>query len=111
MDSLSDILKRARAEGWAVGHFNASNLEQMRVICRVCRELKSPAIIGTSEGERSHIGLLEAVALRQALRLAPINSMSVVQHVGARAGLLRRAELERYLAEAPADYLPKAISR
>ncbi|RJQ36728.1 class II fructose-bisphosphate aldolase [Candidatus Parcubacteria bacterium] len=68
MESLSDILKRARTEGWAVGHFNASNLEQMRVICRVCRDLKSPAMIGTSEGERDHMGLAEAVALRSALR-------------------------------------------
>ena len=65
---LGEILARANQEGWATGHFNASTLEQMRVICRVCRKLKSPAIIGTSEGEREHIGLLEAVALRQALR-------------------------------------------
>ena len=37
-------------------------------ICRVCQELQSPAMIGTSEGERKHIGLLEAVALRKALQ-------------------------------------------
>jgi len=64
---LNEILERATREHWAVGHFNASNLEQMRVICRVCRELGSPAMIGTSEGERDHIGLYEAVALRAAL--------------------------------------------
>ncbi len=68
MSSLNEILQRATKEGWAAGHFNASTLEQMRVICRVCKELGSPAIIGTSEGEREHMGLLEAVALRQALR-------------------------------------------
>lgn len=68
MPTLPEFLQRATAEGWATAHFNASNLEQMRVICRVCRELKTPAIIGTSEGEREHIGLLEAVALREALR-------------------------------------------
>ena len=65
---LQEILNRATREGWATGHFNASTLEQMRVICRVCKELRSPAIIGTSEGERQHLGLLEAVALRQALK-------------------------------------------
>lgn len=68
MRSLNEILQQATRERWATAHFNASNLEQMRVICRVCKELGSPAIIGTSEGERGHIGLLEAVALRSALR-------------------------------------------
>ena len=66
--SLQEILQRAYQDNWATGHFNISTLEQMRVICRVCQELKSPAIIGTSEGERKYIGLLEAVAMRDALR-------------------------------------------
>ncbi len=66
--TLDEILGRATKEKWATGHFNVSNLEQMRVVCRVAKELGSPAIIGTSEGERKHIGLLEAVALRDAFR-------------------------------------------
>lgn len=66
--NLKEILSRATREGWAVGHFNASNLEQMRVIAEACRNLKSICVIGTSEGERKHIGLLEAAALRGALR-------------------------------------------
>ncbi len=45
----------------------------------------------------------------EALRWAPINSMSVVQYVGAQEGLLRKSQLERYLKEAPADYQPKII--
>lgn len=47
--------------------------------------------------------------LREALRWGPINSMSVVQQVGARAGLLHRDELEKYLESAPEDYYPKVI--
>ena len=47
--------------------------------------------------------------IKDAIRWAPINSMSVVQQVGARAGLLSRKKLEAYLAEAPADYKPKPI--
>ena len=39
----------------------------MRAIVEACAELGSPAIIGTSEGERTHIGLAEAVALRDIL--------------------------------------------
>lgn len=45
----------------------------------------------------------------EALRWAPINSMSVVQYVGAQEGLLRRSQLERYLAQAAPDYQPKII--
>lgn len=44
-----------------------------------------------------------------ALRWGPVNSMSVVQQVGARAGLLTRKELEEYLAKAPADYQPTPL--
>ena len=68
MELLDELLRCAAKEGWATGHFNVSTLEQMRVICRVCRDHKSPAIIGTSEGERKYIGLAEAVAVRDALR-------------------------------------------
>jgi len=43
-------------------------------------------------------------SLREALLWGPVNSMSVVQNVGAQKGLLTREALEQYLAEAPADY-------
>ncbi len=48
--------------------------------------------------------LAEGMDLPEALRRGPINSMSVVQHIGAQKGLLTREQLEDYLAEAPADY-------
>ena len=48
--------------------------------------------------------------LETALLWAPINSMSVVQKLGAQAGLLHRDEIERYLAEAPEDYVPKELN-
>jgi sugar/nucleoside kinase (ribokinase family) len=44
-----------------------------------------------------------------ALQLAPINSMSVVQKVGAQAGLLDKAELEDWLRKAPDWYKPEKI--
>lgn len=47
--------------------------------------------------------------VHEALRWGPVNSMSVVQQVGARAGLLMRATLEGYLASAPADYKPEKV--
>lgn len=42
--------------------------------------------------------------LKDAMTWAPINSMSVVQKVGAQEGLLFRQELEELLSKAPADY-------
>jgi ribokinase len=45
----------------------------------------------------------------EALMWGPINSMNVVQHIGAQEGLLPRAELERFLAERPEHYEPKKV--
>jgi ribokinase len=42
--------------------------------------------------------------LREALLWGPINSMSVVQQVGAQRGLLTREELSGFLANAPESY-------
>ena len=67
--TLKEILLRARKEHWSTGHFNVSELDQMRVIVEACKEMGAPAIIGTSEGERKHFGLMEAVALRDVMRL------------------------------------------
>lgn len=68
MASLKEFLARATREKWATGHFNASELDHMRAIVAACKKVGSPAIIGTSEGERAHLGIKEAVALRDALR-------------------------------------------
>lgn len=48
-------------------------------------------------------------SVREALMWSPINSMSVVQDIGARAGLLTREKLEEYLKNAPEDYKPTKI--
>jgi sugar/nucleoside kinase (ribokinase family) len=55
------------------------------------------------------VALALGLSLEDALRWAPVNAMSVVQHVGAREGLLTRDRLEEYLAEAPPDYAPRRI--
>ncbi len=47
--------------------------------------------------------------LSEALLWGPVNSMSVVQEVGAQKGLLTREALEKYLAEAPASYAVTAL--
>jgi ribokinase len=48
--------------------------------------------------------LAQGESIETALSWAPINSMSVVQKLGAQAGLLERKEVEKYLAEAPEWY-------
>ncbi|MBI3443016.1 MAG: carbohydrate kinase family protein [Candidatus Sungbacteria bacterium] len=53
--------------------------------------------------------LAYGMAVRDALLWAPINSMSVVQQVGARAGLLNRSQLAEWLAKAPKDYMPQSL--
>ena len=47
--------------------------------------------------------------LRQAMAWAPVNSMSVVQYVGAQKGLLDQTQLEEFLQKAPHTYIPKQI--
>jgi len=44
-----------------------------------------------------------------ALSWGPVNSMSVVQKIGAQAGLLTRAELEEFLKNRPESYVAKKI--
>ena len=61
--SLSEILLVAQKENWAVGHFNISNLEQLRAIMEAAKNLKCPVMIGLSEGERKFVGLKQAAAI------------------------------------------------
>ncbi len=47
--------------------------------------------------------------IQGALLWAPINSMSVVQQVGAQAGLLNASEINHFLRKAPHDYHPERL--
>ncbi len=53
--------------------------------------------------------LIRGNTVEGALQVAPINSMSVVQHVGAREGLLTGAEIEEFLKKAPHWYKPERM--
>lgn len=55
------------------------------------------------------VALALGLPITEALRWGPVNSMSVVQGIGARQGLLTRQHLEEYLAKAPQDYQPKPL--
>jgi sugar/nucleoside kinase (ribokinase family) len=53
--------------------------------------------------------LIKGNTLEGALQWAPINSMNVVQHTGAQAGLLSQTEIEDLLEKAPEWYKPERI--
>ncbi len=67
-----------------------------------------PPVDRTGAGDASTSTIVVALALgkplSEALLWGPINSMAVVQEIGAQKGLLTRTALEDYLAKAPADY-------
>jgi len=73
----------------------------------------APPVDRTGAGDAFSSTFTSALALGHdvptALRWGPINSMSVVQHVGAQKGLLTQDELQKYLDEAPEDYQARKI--
>lgn len=73
----------------------------------------NPPIDRTGAGDSFSSTFTCALALgksiEDALRWGPVNSMSVVQQIGARAGLLTRRQIEELLAKAPDYYKPKKI--
>lgn len=74
----------------------------------------APPVDRTGAGDSFSSTVTAALALGktlpEALSMGPVNSMSVVQHIGAQEGLLKMKELEQYLAQAPADYKPTKIN-
>jgi len=68
MKDLKYYIEKAYSEKWAIGQFNFSAFEQVKGIVQAAQNLKSPIILGTSEGESKFVGLQEAVAIRDVLR-------------------------------------------
>lgn len=68
-----------------------------------------PPVDRTGAGDAFASTFTAALALgydvKTALAWGPINSMSVVQYIGAQRGLLKREELEKFLAKAPENYV------
>lgn len=48
--NASEMLKKAKAGHYAVGQFNINNLEWTKAILQTAEELRSPVILGVSEG-------------------------------------------------------------
>ena len=56
------MLRKAHDEHYAVGHFNINNLEWTKAILLTAEELKSPVILGVSEGAAKYMGGFKVVA-------------------------------------------------
>ena len=67
----------------------------------------------TGAGDAFSATFASAIALGKSLfdafLWAPVNSMSVVQYVGAQKGLLTQEQMLKYLSQAPADFRPQKI--
>lgn len=55
------------------------------------------------------VALLKGKSLAEALSWGPVNSMSVVQYVGAQEGLLSEEKIAKYLSEAPVSYAAQPL--
>lgn len=66
--TLREVLQQAQNEGFAIGQFNVSNSEASKAVVQAAVRLRSPVIIGASEGERAFFGVNELVAVVKAYR-------------------------------------------
>src|SRR3990167_3636068 len=68
MKILKEYLAEAWNDGLAIGHFNISNLVQLKGILSAVKKTGVPVMIGTSEGEADFIGFKMARAMVDAVR-------------------------------------------
>ncbi len=71
--TLSEYLRAASVEHWAVPHINVSNFLQLQAIAEAARELSAPIMIGTSESEADFFG--------EALTTPLVRSVAETYHV------------------------------
>ena len=60
--AAKEMLDKAKAGHYAVGHFNINNLEWTKSILAVAQELNSPVILGVSEGAGKYMTGYKTVA-------------------------------------------------
>ncbi len=60
--NATEMLRKAKAGHYAVGHFNTNNLEWTKAILTTAQEQRSPVIIGVSMGAAKYMGGYKVVA-------------------------------------------------
>ncbi len=87
--TLKEVLEPARAAGYAVGAFNASNLEFVQGIIQAATSERAPVIIQASQGAIRHAGLpLITALIRTVAEPAPVPVVMHLDH-GRRLDLVR----------------------
>ncbi len=61
-----EILEAARKGGYAVGAFNANNLESVKAVLETCDQMDAPVILQVSQGAIQYAGLHYATAMVKA---------------------------------------------
>src|SRR3989344_990006 len=70
------MLQKAKKEGYAVPHFNVSNLETVKSVIEGCSKMNSPVIVATSESAIKYAGikslksLVESLAYKSKIQIA-----------------------------------------
>jgi len=59
--NIKEMTEKALHEKYAVPHFNINNLEWTRYILETCEEMRSPVILGVSEGATKYMGGFKTV--------------------------------------------------
>lgn len=95
---MKEILKSAQLGRYAIGAFNFSTAEILKAIVAAAKELKSPIIVSTSEGEAEFFGLAEAAALVSAWRQATKLPIILNLDHGSHMPLIKKAVVAGYNA-------------
>lgn len=115
---IRELLKKMRALGAKIvlitdgpdGAYAFDGSEMLKVSMYPDQK---PPLDRTGAGDASTSTVVVALALgkslKEALLWGPVNSMSVVQEIGAQKGLLTREALETYLKNAPVDYRVESL--
>ncbi len=61
--NTKQYFNKAQEGKYAIGQFNCSSADQVKAVIVAAQKLKSPVIIGTSEGESKFMGIRQAVKL------------------------------------------------
>jgi len=74
-----EILQRAQAEGYAIGAFNANNMECVKAVIEAAEEERAPVILQVSQGAIKYAGL--RMATNMVKTVADEASVPVVLHL------------------------------
>ncbi len=117
-DDYHDLLSRMHGLGAKIavitdGPNGAVASDQQQILSMPLYPDPSPPKERTGAGDAFSAAFVAALIkgnnIAGALQWGPINSMNVVQHIGAQEGLLNEREIEHFLSVAPDNYHPTLL--